>query len=540
MAKLISDLGSSGQALAYLTNLQTGINASPSWQHSTYLLLQNEYGAGMLLAILRLISGGSIIQLTYLPIPGMLSICMVYLIMRKLAKLVDTTLSAANLSFSIVAIVAMYVYTLQNVIGRFYAFDFHAINNALYLMCLYFLIRMSEPERSSAYFLTFILAFSASNIIHYTVPIELIGALAAYVVLSWFASRPRKIYRLPLLLVAISSLQSFYFSILNRTNILQVPTSLLQYFSGDFMAPTQGSTLSLQFLLQILLEKAYTYSSAIFVLAITVALFRIRGEGKTGPMASAYSLTVGSGIAYSVAYFAYYGHGNFGFVDGWLLQPLLIVSIVMIWARQRSETKTTFTAKSTATFDRSASSDSSISRAGEKNGQPRTLRRAVLAALLVVALLQATAITLETNETLFHGPLIAEPRLESAHLQSFSISHLSGGRFLIGASSEVSSALYSHLADYNDSQVLTVIPAYVTGNSIFTNNTLLTYAELRDNFNFLIMTKYELSNGLYGGATPEQTWEYLNATEVINLKSILDSNQNLVYNSGQAYLYAFN
>jgi hypothetical protein len=538
MAKLIGELGSSGQASAYISGTLQG------WQGSTSLLLQNVYGAGVLLAILHLISDGSIIQLTYLPVPGILSMCMVYLILRRLSKLVDPYLRSANLVFSAIAILSMYSYMSDIVVGRFYAFDFHAINNALYLMCLYFIIRLSEPKSNSSYFLTFIIAFSASNTIHYTVPVVLIGDLAAYTVFSWFVSRGSKIGRLALLLVAISSLQSFYFSILNTVNSLQVSTDLLQYFSGGFLGfgptvATQATALAYMHQVQILLAKAYTYSSVIFVVGISAALLRIRGRGETKPISAAYSLTVGGGIAYFLAYFANYGYGRFGFVDGWLLQPLLIVTVAMILAGQRREARTTVDTRSTAVFHGFGINDSGISTAGAKDSRPRKLRRLMLAALLIVALLQAGSITLSTNERLFHGPMVSEPGLESASLQSFSITHLSGGRFLIGASSEVSSALYSHLADYNAHQVLTVIPAYIHGNSTFTSNTLLTYAQLRNNFNYLILTNYELSNGLYGGATRAQSWEYLNATEVTNLRAVLNSSQNIVCNSGDAYLYAF-
>jgi hypothetical protein len=538
MAKLIGELGSSGQASAYVSDIFQG------WQGSTSLLLQNVYGGGVLLAILHLISDGSIIQLTYLPVPGILSMCMVYLILRRLSKLVDPYLRSANLVFSAIAILSMYSYMSDNVVGRFYAFDFHAINNVLYLMCIYYIIRLSEPKSNSSHFLAFIIAFSASNIIHYTVPVVLIGDLAAYIVFSWFVSRGSKISRFPLLLVVISSLQSFYFNILNTMNILQVSTDLLQYFSGGFLGfgptvATQGITLAYTYQVQILLAKAYTYSSVIFVVGISAALLRIRGGGETKSVAAAYSLTVGGGMVYFLAYFASYGYGRFGFVDGWLLQPLLIVTVAMIWAGQRRETRTTVDTRSTAAFDGFGINDSGISTAGAKDSRPRKLRRLMLAALLVLALLQAGSITLSTNERLFHGPMVSEPGLESASLQSFSITHLSGGRFLIGASIEVSSALYSHLADYNAHQVLTVIPAYIHGNSTFTSNTLLTYAQLRNNFNYLILTRYELSNGLYGGATSAQGWEYLDPTEVTNLKSVLDSNQNLVCNSGDAYLYAF-
>jgi hypothetical protein len=538
MAKLIGDLGSSGQASAYLSNLPV----ISSWQYSTYGLLQNMYGAGVLLAILHLISGGPIIQLTYLPVPGMLSMCMIYLILRRLSKLIDPRVRSASLVFSLIAILSMYSYMSDNVIGRFYAFDFHAINNALYLMCLYYIIRLSEPKSSSSYFLSFIIAFSASNIIHYTVAVVLIGDLAAYVVFSWFVSRASKIRRLPLLLVAISSLQSFYFNILNAVNIQQVSTDLLQYFSGGFLGfgptvATQGITLWYPYVTLALLEKSYTYSALIIVAAVSVTLFR-RGGRRPKPIAAAYSLTVGGGIAYFLAYFVYFGHRDFGFVDGWLLQPLLVVTVAMIWAEQRRETKTADDTMSKVSFDGSRRNHLGRANAGDRDNRPQTARRLALATLLILALLLAGSITLATNGRLSHGPMVSDPGLESASLQSFSITHLSGGPFLIGGSIEVTSALYSHLAAYDDDQVVTLLPADISGYSTFASNTLLTYAQLRHHYNYLILAKYELSNGLYGGVTQTE-WKYLNATEVSNLKSALDSNQNLVYNSGDAYLYSF-
>jgi hypothetical protein len=539
MAKLIAELGSSGQASAYLSSLP----ASASWQFATYGLLQNVYGAGVLVAVLHLISDGSIIQLTYLPVPGILSLCMIYLILRRLSKLIDSHLRSANLVFSIIAILSMCSYMLGNVVGRFYAFDFHAVNNALYLMCLYFIIRLIEAKSNPGYFLAFIIAFSASNTVHYTVPVMLMGSLAAYIVFSWLVSGDSRMLRLPLLLTTVSSLQSFYFNMLYGVSIAQVSTNLIQYFSGGFLqsgatvaAATPGSgTLSYE--VQILFARAYTYSAVIFAVAISVVLLLTRRKQRPTSIGAAYSLPVGGGIVYFLAYFANYGHGAFGFVDAWLLQPLLIVTAAMIWADQALGTETRDDTRSTATFDRHGRSDLGRSKAG--HNWHKEARRLVLAALLILALLNAGSITLEANGRLFDGPMVSEPGLESVNLQSFSITHLSGGHFLIGASSEVSSALYSRLADYNDDQVLSVIPAYISRNSTFTNNTLLTYAQLRHDFNYLILTKYELSNGLYGGATSFQTWEYLNATEVTNLKSVLDSNQNLVCNSGDAYLYSF-
>jgi hypothetical protein len=315
MAKLIGELGSSGQASAYLSNLP----APRSWQLSTYGLLQNMYGSGVLLAILHLISGGSIIQLTYLPVPGILSMCMVYLILRRLSKLIDRHLRWANLVFSLVAILSMLSYMLYYVVGRFYAFDFHAINYALYLMCLYFVIRLSGPKSSPGCLLAFIIAFSASNIIHYTVPVLVIGGLAAYVVFSWFVSGASKTHMPLILLIVISSLQSFYFNMLSRTTsvISQVSTDLIQYFSGGFVesGPTQGITAWYPYEVQILLAKTYTYSAITFVVAISVVLL-MRRKRRPALISAAYSLTVGSGIVYFLAYFQYYGHGTFGFVDG--------------------------------------------------------------------------------------------------------------------------------------------------------------------------------------------------------------------------------
>lgn len=527
MAKLIGELGSAGQASQYLSTLPYF-----GWQGATYDLLQNEYGAGVLLAILHLISGSSIIQLTYLPVPGILSMSMIYLILRRLSKLIDPRLRTLNLVFSLIAILSMYSYMLNNVIGRFSAFDFHGVNNALYLMCLYFIIRLSDPKsRVTSCLLAFITAFCASNIIHYTVPILLIGDLAAYVAFSWLVSRrDMMMSRLPLILVAISSLQSFYFNVLYKVNISQVTMHLIQYLSGGFLLSgfgpkvlTQGLILSYQ--VQTLLAKSYTYSAIIFVVAISVVLIRSKRRPKS--IGVAYSLTVGGSVVYFMSYFAAYGYGAFGFVDGWLLQPLLIVTVAMVWADRRLEEKT-------------ADKTGGRLEAGDKDKWRQETRGLVLATLLILAVLHAGYFTLADGERLFHGPMVSEPGLESANLQSFTITHLSGGHFLIGASSEVSSALFSRLADYSDDQVLTVISAYISGNSTFTSNTLLTYGQLRNNFDYLILTKYELSNGLYGGATSTQTWEYLNATEVTDLKSVLDSNQNLVCTSGDAYLYAFN
>jgi len=537
MAKLISELGSTGQASQYLSNLPVDVH---TWQLSTYTLLQNMYGSGVLLAILHLISGVSIIQLAFLPIPGALSMCMLYLILRRLSNLVDATLMSASLIFSFVAILGMYAYMLEDVVGKFYAFDFHAINYALYLMCLYCIIRLSESKSSPSYFVASVIASAASTFIHYTLPIVLIGGLAAYVTFSWLVSGGGKMQRLPLVLAVILCLQSFYFGMLGRANISQTLTSLLGYFSGGFIESqqTQAYALSPLYQVQILLAKAYTYSAVVFVIAVTAVLFRIRGR-RSKPIAATYSLIVGGSLVYFLSYFQYYGHVNFGFVGGWLLQPLLIVTVVMILPRQRRETETTVDTRSTATFDGFGDNVSGISKAGEKDSRPRAFRRLVLATLLILSLLQAVNTTFVADARLSYGAMVAEPRLESVDLQSFSITHLSAERFLIGASSEASSDLYSRLADYDANQVATVMSAYFTGNSTFGGDTSLAYAQLRHDFNYLILTKYELSNGLYGGATPDGLWEYLNATEVTNLKSVLDSNQNLVYNSGDGYLYSF-
>jgi len=520
MAKLISELGSSGQASQYLSTLRYF-----GWQGMTYDVLQGMYGAGMLLAILHLISGSSISQLTYLPVPGMLSMCMVYLILRRLSKVLDRTLKSANLVFRLVAIASMYSYMLQYEMGRSYAFDFHGINNALYLMCLYFIIGLiCEPK--SSYFLAFIMAFTASNIIHYNVPVVVIGDLAAYLVFSWLVLRVTKMPRLIMLLVIISSLQSFYFTILSGVNVQQVLSDLIQYFSGGFLefAPAQGVAWPFPYQYQqILFAKAYTYSAIIFVIVISLALFRTRGGRKLTPIDTAYSIVVGGGVIYFVAYFANYGHGAFGFVDGWLLQPLLFAPIAMIWAGQKLET-TTQDKRSTA-FEGSD---------GQGLGNRRqVVRKLALATLLVLALLLAGSTTLAANGNLFYGPAVSDPGMESASLQSFAIRNLSGGHFLIGASIEVSSSLFGHLTDYSKDKVFTVIPVPMMGYSTLANNTLGTYTRLRHDFDYLILTKYELTNGLNGNVLPD----YINATEVNNLKAVLDSNQNLVCNSGQAYLY---
>jgi uncharacterized membrane protein len=527
MAKLIGDLGSAGKASQYLSSVPYF-----GWQGATNYLIQSEYGAGVLLAILHLVSGGSITQLTYLPIPGMVSISMIYLILRRLSKLINSRLRALNLVFSLVAILSMYSYVLSNVVGRFSAFDFHGINNALYLMCLYFIIRLSDPKsRGPSYLLAFIMAFGASSIIHYSVPVMLIGDLAVYVAFSWLVSRrDMMMRRLPLILVVISSMQSFYFNVLYEVNIPQVRTHLIQYLSGSFLLSgfgarmaTQGSNLSYQ--VQTLLVKSYTYSTIFFVVALSV--FLIRGRRTLPLIGAAYSLTVGGSIVYFLSYFVAYGYGAFGFIDGWLLQPLLIVTVAMVWAGRRLE-------------ERTGEKTGYVSNDGAQGSWRQRTRGLVLAALLILASLQAGYFTLSESGRLSHGPMVSEPALESANLQSFLITHLSGRYFLIGASSEVSSTLFSRLADYSDEKVLTVLTSYITGNSTFTGNTLLTYGQLRNDFNYLILTKYELSNGLYGGATSAQAWEYLNATQVINLKSVLDSKQNLVYDSGDAYLYALN
>jgi hypothetical protein len=536
MAKLIGELGSVGEASQYLSSLPV----VHSWQLTTYTLLhQDMYGSGVLLAILHLVTGGPIILLTFLPIPGALSMCMLYLILRRLSKLVDATLRSASLIFSLVAIVSMYAYMLEDVVGKFYAFDFHAINYALYLMCLYCIIRLSESKSNRSYFVAVAVASAASNMIHYTLPLVLIGGLAAYVTFSWFVSGDVKMQRLPLLLAVISSLQSFYFGLLrSRANVSQTLTSLLEYFSGGFVEfrPTQAYALSPLYQVQILLAKTYTYSAVIFVVAVSAVLFRIRGR-RPKPMAAAYCLIVGGSVVHFLSYFQYYGRVNFGFVGGWLLQPLLIVTVVMIWARQRRETERAVDTRSTATLDGFGSSDSGISKAVEKDSMPRALPKLMLATLLILNLLHAGNITLVADARLSYGAMVSEPGLESTDLQSFCITHLSGGHFLIGASSEVSSDLYSRLAEYDLDQVAAVIPAYFTGNSTFTSNTSLACAQLRHDFNYLILTSYELSNGLYGGVTSEGLWEYLNAREMTDLKSVLDSNQNLVYNSGRAYLY---
>jgi hypothetical protein len=523
MAKLIGELGSSAQASAYLSSLAA--SGVYGWQTPTSTLLQSLYGAGVLLAVLHLISGVSIIQLTYLPIPGIVSMCMVYLILGRVSNLVSLP-GRSSLVFSVVAILSMYSYMAQDTLGRFYAFDFHAINNALYLMCLYFIIRLSEPRSSSSYFLTFILAFTASNIIHFTVPVTLIGDLAAYLVVSWLVSRASKIRGLLLLLVVISTLQSAYFTVLQTVNIQKVSSDLIQYFSGGFLefAPVQGVAYPYPYQYQqLMLAKAYTYSAVIFVVVISVALFRMRGRSPK-PLDTAYFLAVGGGITLFFSYFAYYGYGNFGFIDGWLLQPLLFLPITFIWTRQKLETRTKNDTISTAAL---------VGSGGHDLGNRRRASRLALFTLLVLALLLAGSFTLDANGRLFYGPFVSEPGLESANLQSFSIEHLSSGHFLIGSSIEVSSSLYARLADYGAEKVLTVIPVSMVGYSTLANNTIQTYGKLRHDFNYLILTKYELTNGLHGDVLPD----YVNAQEVVNVKAALDSNQNLVYNSGQAYLY---
>jgi hypothetical protein len=362
-------------------------------------------------------------------------------------------------------------------------------------------------------------------------------------------------YGLVLLLVVISALQVFYSGFLQTLRDFysqQVLSNLIQYFSGGFLGlhpivphqinsalPSNGYGFPYPYPYEyqgLLLTKAYTYSAIVFIVVISVALFRMRGRGPE-LIDTAYSLVVGGGITVFLSYFLYYqGAYNFGFVDAWLLQPLLFLPIALIfrtrmivrWSRKGQKVET-------RTNDHERSIALNVSNGHDLGDRPQAVRKPALYPLLVLALLLAGSITLTANGRLFYGPFVSEPRLESTNLQSFSIEHLSSGHFLIGASIEVSSSLYAQLADYGADKVLTVIPAYMAGYSTLANNTIRTEAKLRHNFNYLILTKYELTNGLNGDVLAD----YINATEVINLKAALDSNQNLVYNSGQAYLYAF-
>ncbi len=520
MAQLITHFGSYDRSYAYVQNAAQIFIGGWTWQQNVATFLPDFPGSGLLLASLHLMTNAPIVSLSYLPIPYAIVILGSYLINKLVWKMIQKNSKYLPV-FIAISCLSVYSEVVAELVGRFYGLEFHAENLSLYVLFLFLLIKGVNEGKVKAYTSIMILLFMGMLIIHYSEPVFITGGLLVYLAVLVASNRlgannRKQIIEISYLTICLSvleSLQAFYFTTFSNLNQFNVEQRFVSYLSGGI---SQISFLNSQFVphskvlvYESLLSKSY--ADMMFALVTLVSILYLVHKGtrrainRSKKVFFLFTIIIGSSLAYSLSYFAFYGGINLGFQYTWILQLLLVLSLFSI---------------------------------GVDLGRKRlsTVGSLCIVILMFLVVLNSTFSTMLLIVNSSEGSFSTQQSIGSSEFLDFVTNNGSNNRYLIGSSVGMTSLIFRDLSQYPISNLPLVIPTTLGGYTRYyaDGGILNLTSTLKSQLNYMVVPTSNIQNGLWGDVN-----SYYNSSIVSGIVLTLNGDTDIVYSSNVLYAYYF-
>lgn len=508
-AKLLSQSGSTSAASHLL--LATNSIGTPSWtwQQNVAGLLTFLPGAVFLLSEVSLVTGASPAALAYLPISYFILMVSVYLLARVFYK---KAFGVSRSAILVICILSVYSLLSWDVPIENVGFSYLSVAFAEGILALYLIIQSAERRNFKQFLIPLILLFLMITMTHQREPTLILGGLATYgLVALVLKSAPRKfltqLFWLGITLIVVISFQPFYFSLLGGVSFSRSFESFISYLAGGFtrtiydLPYSGGAGVPTPSYAAVISKVSGRFFIAAVAL-ITIPFFlsqRLRSIARSNKLSLAYVMVVGASLAYFSFYFLFYQGINFGLIYVWLL-TILLVAVVPVFH-------------------------------DFKRFLGKVILVTVIAIVVVLAISNTVFISLYANNSSYS----AQPGQQAVGASDFLISH-SGDTFeVVGASMQVSSVLLGQMSAYPTQKLQSVVSEVLYSYNIDyqKGGVASAYGNMTAHLNFLIITNYEMHNGIYGDVLPS----YLNPSQLGDIVRTLNERQDVLFDSSTSIIY---
>ncbi|WP_292460185.1 hypothetical protein [Methanothermococcus sp.] len=530
MAKSIGEFGSITEACDYISNAAK----YSAWQDHTKDFIKYEPLSGIIVCIIAKMTGLNEYTVSYLPIPYIIYCIFLYLIFKILYS-INTKISRnqnLNIFIFFVVLSGIYAFICKFVIGKFYVMEYHGIYwvyiLAIYYLLLKYFILNNNHEIIQKIFLLIYIIFITNLFTHYNFPMTILGGLIIFITACMLLKciglnlLNNKIdylkHAIPIFIILIT-LQNFYFLNLSHAgNFLDIFDILINTVINKITGSSSGVISS---------YSGYVYTTQwmffrkwwhiLFVLSaisifITITLYYLKNKDKNvNLMSYFYTLILGRDFTWMYTYFINYG-GNLSFYlpNSWFLNSLILTPITELLNSKKIFWKNT--------------------------------GKLFLIGAFILTLFLILDSSFEAYYAISgYSPFPYQVRNDGEQSFNFLISNIDRPEIIVG-SLESSSALYAEMSKYSISKLNIIYPKpaldymLIPGVKEHKSINEIYYSLKKGRVSKFILTKYELDKGFVGGLTVAP----LTKNETKELKTILDTNENLIYDSGKAKIYDFN
>jgi hypothetical protein len=509
-AKLLLQSGSTFAGSNFLLATNEVFTHSWTWQQQTASLLTSFPGSVYLLSETTLITGVPLPTLTYLPVSYSVLLLSVYLLARMFYR---RFFANGQSTILLVCILSMYSMLSWDVAIENVGFGYLSVTFAESMLIFYLIIKCVDIRSFKRYEIPLVLLFLAITITHLREPILILGGLVTYglfLIISGSAKAPflTQLLLLGVVLFIIISFQPTYFSLLGQVNIGYAFDNFIRYLAGGFERtiyelPNSAGVGVPTPLYATIIQKISGWFDVGVIAIISVPLMlsrKLRSYLATSNLSYTYVLVVGESLTFFLFYFLFYQGINFGFIYVWLLQ-ILLVALIPVFFKSR-----------------------------------KYLGRVFLIAIICMAALLAIQNSVSIYLYANNSSYSAQPGKQAIGASNFLISQSGNSLEFVGASMQVSSVLLGQMSAYPGQKLQHVVSEVLYSYNIdFEKGGVSSaYGNMTAYLNYFVVTKYETQNGIYGDVNPS----YLNSSQLATITTVLDAEQNVIFDSGISTIYS--
>jgi hypothetical protein len=491
------------------------------WQDHTLSYIKNGLVIpGIATYIISAITSLDIVMSVYLPIPYIISLILLYLIIKRICS--DAHISDA--STFIILLLSTTIFIANYVLGCLYTMDYHSYSIPLFLIMLYIFTNLwfdyvrnrYDMVRSIVIVLLTSIALAGT---HYRLIYEALGGLITVIIIitlyamiksvkniSLFVTRVRTYLSFVLVILTTVFLQGFYASFIGTVDINKVIKNIIIYLTTFYKISVHTMKEEVVHYivinpLYLLALKIFTYASLTYILLLTFGtIFSRYSNREIFNTVKIFWFILGGSFIIWIPYLIAYGYGNFGLEQSWLV----IASILA----------------SSLTITRKIIHASLVIRQSLIKITVLTLTMLVISSTLV-------SLYFEVEQSSSYNALTPPPA--GVEWVGEFIARNSRGRLIICAAHSTASRIYIHIATSH----LKLLRDIIIANIPYTIDVFKLCQMLQSKYDIIIISITDLTKGTFGDVAPS----YLNATITTKLAHCLTNNVNVMLNSNNYMLF---
>jgi len=462
----------------------------PNWYWQAHTLGYIKNGLiipGIATYIISVVTNLNITASVYLPIPYIISLILLYLIVRRICS----DLQISDIFTFIILLLSASAFVANYVLGRFYTMEYHSYSIPFFLLMLYIFTNFWFDHIHGQYNLarsTIIILLTSMALAgtHYNLIYQALGGLITvilitilYTVIKGIQNRNSfiahvKIYLLFALIILLAVfLQNFYASFVVKIDINKIIKNLITYFITFYKNPIYIKEELVPYIvinpLYSLASKIFTYTSLTYILLFTFRTLSPRYSSReTLGTVEIFWFILGGSFVTWLAYFTAYGYGNFGLEQTWLVTATILTSSLAI---TRKNIHILFIIK-----------QSFIK---------------IIAISLTILVISSAFVSLyfRVEQASSYDALTPPPGVE---LVGKFITMNSGGRIIISGAHSTTSRMYIDIA----ASSLGLLQDVIVGNLPYTIDAFKLCQMLPSNYDIIIISVADLTKGMFGDVSP--------------------------------------